>query len=151
MTSVGAGVTSVADCRLIELPRIEQPNGSLTAVHGGIEVPFPIARVFYVYDVVGGAIRGGHAHIRLEQFVVAVMGSVTVEVDDGAARRSFELNRAYRGLYIPIHIWADLVNFSSGAVVVVLASLPFDESEYIRDHELFQSYRRSLSGGSRLG
>jgi dTDP-4-dehydrorhamnose 3,5-epimerase-like enzyme len=147
MTTPGPGPTSVADCRLVELPRIEQDNGSLTAVHGEIDVPFRIARVFYVYDVVGGAVRGGHAHIRLEQFVVAVMGSVTVEVDDGASRRSFELNRAYRGLYIPTHIWADLVNFSSGAVAVVLASLPFDESEYIRDHERFQSHRRSLSEG----
>jgi dTDP-4-dehydrorhamnose 3,5-epimerase-like enzyme len=98
-----------------------------------------------VYDVVGGAVRGGHAHVELEQFVVAVMGSLTVLVDDGEERREVDLNRAYHGLYIPQHIWADLVNFSSGAVAVVLASLPYDEGEYIRDYDAFRSHRRALT------
>jgi dTDP-4-dehydrorhamnose 3,5-epimerase-like enzyme len=144
MTRGRSGIASVGDCRVTDLPRIEQPNGSLTPVHAGAEVPFSIERVFYVYDVVGGAVRGGHAHINLEQFVVAVMGSLTVVVDDGEERHEVDLNRAYLGLYIPQHIWADLVNFSSGAVAVVLASLPYDEDEYIRDYETFRSHRRAL-------
>ena len=144
MTRGRSGIASVGDCRVIDLPRIEQPNGSLTPVHAGAEVPFPIERVFYVYDVVGGAVRGGHAHIKLEQFVVAVMGSLSVVVDDGEERHEVDLNRAYHGLYIPQHIWADLVNFSSGAVAVVLASLAYDEDEYIRDYETFRSHRRAL-------
>src|SRR5690349_4433316 len=128
-------MTSVGDCRMVDLPRVEQPNGTLTAVHARAEVPFDIRRVFYVYDVVGGAVRGGHAHTKIEQFIVAIMGGLTVTVDDGKDKREFELNRAYKGLYIPRYLWADLVNFSGGAVAVVLASLPYDESEYIRDYD----------------
>jgi hypothetical protein len=141
-------VTTVDDCRLVELPKVFRPEGSITAVEGqGAEVPFSIARVFYVYDVVGGAVRGGHAHKQLEQFIVATMGSFTVELWDGERRRDVELNRAYFGLYVPPPIWTDLVDFSSGAVSVVLTSLPFDEADYVRDRDQFVAYRRALAGG----
>jgi uncharacterized RmlC-like cupin family protein len=101
--------------------------------------------VFYLYDVVGGAVRGGHAHKQLEQFIVAAMGGFTVVLWDGEREREVELNRAYAGLYVPPPIWTDLVNFSSGAVSVVLCSQHFDEADYIRDREQFATYRRSLA------
>jgi dTDP-4-dehydrorhamnose 3,5-epimerase-like enzyme len=131
---------------VVELPKIFMPEGSITPLEGpGDEVPFEIARVFYLYDVVGGAVRGGHAHKQLEQFIVAVMGGFTVTLWDGEARREIELNRAYQGLYVPPPIWTDLTNFSSGAVSVVLASDVFDEADYIRDADDFIAYRRQLA------
>jgi hypothetical protein len=139
-------VTGLDDCRLIDLPKIFMPEGSITPLEGaGDVVPFEIARVFYLYDVVGGAVRGGHAHRQLEQFIVAVMGGFTVSLWDGSERRDVELNRAYRGLYVPPPIWTDLTNFSSGAVSVVLASQHFEEADYIRDPNEFVEYRRGLT------
>jgi hypothetical protein len=138
-------MTGLDDCRLIDLPKIFMPEGSITPLEGASEVvPFEIARVFYLYDVVGGAVRGGHAHRELEQLIVAVMGGLTVSLWDGEQRRDVELNRAYQGLYVPPPIWTDLVNFSSGAVSVVLASRHFEESDYIRDPDDFVAYRRQL-------
>jgi dTDP-4-dehydrorhamnose 3,5-epimerase-like enzyme len=137
-------MTGLDDCKLLDLPRIFMPEGSITPLEGaGDVVPFEIERVFYMYDVVGGAVRGGHAHKELEQFVVATMGGLTVVLWDGERERHVELNRAYQGLYVPPPIWMDLVNFSSGAVVVVLASAHYDESDYIRDRDEFAAYRRA--------
>jgi hypothetical protein len=138
-------LTSLEDCRLVDLPKHFRPEGSITHVEGGRgAIPFEIARVFYLYDVVGGAVRGGHAHMRLEQFIVAAMGGFTVSLWDGERRREVELNRAYTGLYVPATIWMDLVNFSSGAVSVVLASHEYEEADYIRDPEQFAEFRRRL-------
>ena len=139
-------MTSVDDCTLIELPRIFMPEGSITPLEGaGDEVPFEIERVFYIYDVVGGAMRGGHAHKELHQFVVAAMGGLTVLLWDGERERHVELTRAYQGLLIPPPIWMELVNFSSGGVAVVLCSAHYDESDYLRKREQFAAYRRSLT------
>jgi uncharacterized RmlC-like cupin family protein len=138
-------VIGVDDCRLLDLPRVLQPEGSITAVEsGGGVVPFEIERVFYVYDITGGAARGGHAHRQLEQFIVAVMGGFTVVLRDGEGDREVELNSAYRGLYVPPTIWTELVNFSSGAVSAVLASQRFEEADYIRDQGEFAAYRLGL-------
>lgn len=136
-------MTSVDDCLLLDLPKIFMPEGSITPLEGARDiVPFEIVRVFYLYDVVGGAVRGGHAHKELEQFIVAVMGGFTVSLWDGRQRRDVDLTRAYRGLYVPPGIWMDLVNFSSGAVSVVLASHHYEEADYIRDRDEFAAYRR---------
>ena len=129
--------TRVDDCRLIELPKISRPEGNLTAVESGGIIPFEVARVYGLYDVPGGETRGGHAHRALQQLLVSVMGSFDVVLDDGRRTRTVTLNRAYYGLYIPRLIWRELVNFSSGGICVVLASLPYDEAEYIRDYALF--------------
>jgi hypothetical protein len=138
-------MNTVDDCRLVPLPRIDRPEGSITPVEGGTTIPFEIARVYYIYDVVQGASRGGHAHRDLQQLVVAVMSRFVVTVDDGSRRRRIELDRADQGLYIPPMIWRELEHFSSGAVCVVLASLPYDEADYIRDRDEFVSLRtRSL-------
>jgi hypothetical protein len=139
-------MTSVHDCRVVELPQISFSEGSITPLEGGAgEVPFEVARVFYLYDVVGGATRGGHAHKELEQMIVAVMGGFTVSLWDGEETRDVDLNRAYEGLYVPPPIWASLGNFTSGAVSVVLASQHFEEADYIRDRDDFAAYRRALA------
>jgi hypothetical protein len=138
--------TTVADCRILPLPSIQMPQGNITPVHGEREIPFDIARVFYLYDIPGGASRGGHAHLRLQQFIVSVLGAFDVILDDTTTRTTVTLNRAYQGLYVPPMIWAELVGFSSGAVSVVLASLPFDESDYLRDYDHYsREKQRSVS------
>lgn len=130
-------MSSVTDCRLMELPRIVSPEGSITPVESGRDVPFAIERIYYLYDVPGGAGRGGHAHLELEQLIVAVMGSFDLVVDDGASRHTFRLDRAYQGIYLPRLIWRELLNFSSGGICMVLASRPYEEGDYIRDYEAF--------------
>lgn len=130
-------VTSVNDCRLIELPRIADPRGNLTFIEGNRHIPFGIERVYYLYDVPGGASRGGHAHRELHQLLIAMSGSFDVLVDDGRTKRTFSLNRSYVGLFIPHLIWRELLNFSSGAVCTVLASNRYDEAEYFRDYDDF--------------
>jgi dTDP-4-dehydrorhamnose 3,5-epimerase-like enzyme len=126
-------------CKLIELPVVQNPQGNLTFIEGDRHIPFPIARVYYLYDVPGGATRGGHAHRALEQLIIAITGSFDVIVDDGSARRTVTLNRSRIGLHMPPMIWRELVNFSSGAVCIVLASAYYDESDYFRDYEEFRA------------
>jgi hypothetical protein len=135
-------VTTIADCRKIELPRTYRPEGSLTAVHGGGEIPFPIERVYYLYDVPGGESRGGHAHLQLQQVIVSVFGSFDVILDDATTRRTVTLNRAHHGLYLPTMIWRELVNFSSGGICLVLASQHYEEEDYIRDYNVFAATKR---------
>jgi WxcM-like, C-terminal len=130
-------MTSINDCQLIELPRIKHPSGNLTPVYTGMHVPFDITRIYYLYDIPGGETRGGHAHRGLQQLIVSAMGSFTVILDDGFSKRVITLNRAYYGLYVPTMIWRELVDFSSGAICLVLASLPYDEADYIRSYDLF--------------
>lgn len=128
----------VDDCRLIDLPVVHNPQGNLTFIEGQTHVPFDIARVYYLYDVPGGAERGGHAHKELQQLLVAMSGSFEIVVDDGVKRRGIRLNRSYVGLYMPSMIWRELVDFSSGSVCMVLASKPYEEADYIRDYDDFK-------------
>ena len=130
---------SVDDCRLVELPVIHNPQGNLTFIEGSEQVPFEIARVYYLYDVPGGATRGGHAHRQLQQLLIAMSGSFEVKLDDGARRRSIHLNRSYVGLYMPTMIWREIVDFSSGSVCMVLASAPYEEDDYIREYDAFRA------------
>ncbi|WP_227243193.1 sugar 3,4-ketoisomerase [Paraburkholderia caribensis] len=125
------------DCRTIELPKITDPRGNLTFVEGGNHIPFDIKRVYYLYDVPGGSDRGAHAHKNLHQFVVAMSGSFDIVLDDGDRQRRFHLNRSYYGLYICPMMWRTLDNFSSGGVCMVLASEPYNPSDYIRNHDEF--------------
>ena len=127
----------IEECRLIELPKIADPRGNLTFIEGGNHVPFDIRRVYYLYDVPGGATRAAHGHRALSQLRIAMSGSFDVTLDDGQPKHKFHLNRSYFGLYIPPMIWRDLDNFSSGSVCMVLASQPYDESDYFRDYQKF--------------
>ncbi|GAB6080269.1 sugar 3,4-ketoisomerase [Hydrogenophilus hirschii] len=128
---------TVDDCRLIDLPKITDPRGNLTFIEANRHIPFEIQRVYYLYDVPGGAERGGHAHKALHQFMVAMSGSFDVVLDDGSHKKRFHLNRSYFGLYICPMIWRELDNFSSGAVCMVLASDFYDESDYLRDYDAY--------------
>jgi hypothetical protein len=124
-------------CHLINLPKIQDPRGNLTFIEGQNHVPFDIKRVYYLYDVPGGAERGGHAHKNLHQFLIAMSGSFDVILDDGSERKRIHLNRSYSGLYICPMIWRELDNFSSGSVCMVLASEHYDEADYIREYDPF--------------
>jgi dTDP-4-dehydrorhamnose 3,5-epimerase-like enzyme len=124
-------------CRVVELPRVNDPRGNLTMIEGEQHVPFDIKRVYYLYDVPGGESRGGHAHRDLQQFIIAASGSFDVVVDDGVHRERFFLNRSYYGLYVPRLVWRELDNFSSGSVCLVLASEHYDEADYYRDYGEF--------------
>jgi len=128
---------SVEDCRLVELPKITDHRGNLTFIEGGRHAPFDIKRVYYLYDIPGGAHRAGHAHKKLNQMFIAMSGSFDVNLDDGFSKKKFHLNRSYLALYVPSLIWRDIDNFSSGAVCMALASAPFDETDYYRRYEDF--------------
>ncbi len=133
---------SLKDCRIIELPKIYDARGNLTFIENSRHIPFNIKRVFYLYDVPGGETRGGHAHLDLEQFIIAVSGSFDVILDDGFERKVFSLNRSYYGLYIPSMIWRELENFSSGSVCLVLTSDFYKEEDYILNYDYYKKIVR---------
>jgi hypothetical protein len=132
-------------CRIIELPIISDPRGNLSFIEGGRHIPFDIKRIYYLYDVPGGATRAGHAHKTLHQLLVAMSGSFNVTLDDGRERRDFHLNRSYYGLYIYPMVWREIDNFSSGSVCMALASDFYEEADYYRGYEEFL---RVVRGGS---
>lgn len=135
----------VFDCTMVELDKHHsERKGNLTVVENGETLPFDVKRVYYLYDVPGGENRGAHAHKELSQLIVAASGSFTVTLDDGKCKRSFFLNRPYQGLYVKPGMWRDLVDFSSGAVCMVLASDVYKKEDYIRAYDEFIEYRRSL-------
>ena len=128
---------SLSDCGIVELPKIQDVRGNLSFIESGRHIPFEMKRVYYLYDVPGGADRGAHAHKSLHQFVVAMSGSFDVVLDDGKQQQRFHLNRSYNGLYICPMMWSYLDNFSSGAVCMVIASGFYDEADYYRDYDQF--------------
>jgi dTDP-4-dehydrorhamnose 3,5-epimerase-like enzyme len=128
-------------CKMIDLPKISDPRGNLTFVEGGSQIPFDIQRVYYLYDVPGGAERGGHAHKDLHQLIIAMSGSFDVVLDDGKNKKRVHMNRSYNGLYVCPMIWRELDNFSSGAVLMVLASNKYDEADYYREYTDFMCAR----------
>jgi hypothetical protein len=128
---------SLTTCRICQLPQVQDPRGNLTFIESGRHIPFAIKRIFYLYDVPGGATRAGHALKSCHQFLIATSGSFDVSVDDGSEKQTFQLNRAYHGLYIPPLIWREISNFSSNSVCMVLASEFFSEEDYLRDYPAF--------------
>lgn len=135
---------SLQHCKIIDLPKIEDPRGNLTFIEGGRHVPFEIKRAYYLYDVPGGSHRGGHAHKDLHQLLIAMSGSFDITLDDGRTKFKYHLNRSYYGLYIPPMIWREIDNFSSGSVCMVLASEHYLEDDYYRDYDEF---RQVVTGG----
>lgn len=136
---------SIDLCQMVDLPKITDARGNLTFIEGCNHVPFDIERVYYLYDVPGGAERGGHAHKGLQQLIIAMSGSFDVVLDDGVKKKRVHLNRSYSGLYVCPMIWRELDNFSSGSVCMVLASNRYDEDDYYRDYDEFIG-ARSLRG-----
>lgn len=126
---------SKTEDKIINLPKILDPRGNLTVAQSLTHIPFDVSRVYWVYDVPAGESRGGHAHKRCLEFIVAVSGSFTVTLDDGHVQTSYHLNHPWQGLYVETGVWRTLNDFSSGAVCLVLASDPFEESDYIRDYD----------------
>ena len=137
--------TTIYDCCVLELPKIHNRAGNITPIDSGINWPFKIARTYYLYDIPGGETRGGHAHKQLHQLIVAASGSFDVLVDDGKNKKIVNLNRPYYGLYIVPGIWRELLNFSSGAICLVLASERYDENDYLRNYEDFLKYTNDTS------
>lgn len=129
---------SLQHCKIIDLPKIEDPRGNLTFIEGGRHIPFEIKRAYYLYDVPGGSHRGGHAHKDLHQLLIAMSGSFDITLDDGRTKFKYHLNRSYYGLYIPPMIWREIDNFSSGSVCMVLASEHYLEDDYYRDYDEFR-------------
>lgn len=129
----------IDQCKLVDLPVIHNPQGNLTFIEEERHVPFPIARVYYLYDVPEGAVRGGHAHRELEQLILPIGGSFDVVLDDGSRRERIVLDQPRVGLYLPRLIWRELENFSAGAFCLVLASAPYEESDYYRDYDEFRA------------
>jgi dTDP-4-dehydrorhamnose 3,5-epimerase-like enzyme len=123
---------------IINLPKIEDSRGNLSFVEENEHIPFKINRTYWIYDVPGGEIRGGHAYKKNQEFVIALSGSFSVIVDDGIVRKTISLNRSYYGLYIPKGIWRQMENFSTNSLALVLASIPYDPSDYIYDYEVFK-------------
>jgi dTDP-4-dehydrorhamnose 3,5-epimerase-like enzyme len=128
---------SINDCKIIELPQIADPRGNLTAIEAQRDIPFEIKRVYYLYDVPGGATRAGHGHKTLRQVIIAMSGSFDVLLDDGVNKEKYHLNRSYYGLYVAPMMWREINNFSSGSVCMVLASDHYDEIDYYRYYEDF--------------
>lgn len=126
---------SFKECRIIELPKVTDPRGNLTFIEAQRIIPFEIKRVYYLYDVPGGAVRAGHGHKTLKQLIIAMSGSFDVLLDDGFERERYHLNRSYFGLYVSPMMWREIDNFSSGSVCMVLASDYYDESDYFRHYE----------------
>jgi dTDP-4-dehydrorhamnose 3,5-epimerase-like enzyme len=134
---------TIKNCNVIELPKIHNRSGNLTVLENLINIPFKVKRVYYLYDVPGGSDRGGHSHRELQQILVSVSGAFDVLLDDGENKKIVHLDRPYIGLTIPPGIWREILNFSSGAICLVLASLSYNEEDYIRDYFDYQAFRNS--------
>ena len=134
---------TVFDCSIVHFPKIQNRAGNITPIQNNIESPFAIKRVYYLYDVPGGESRGAHAHKELEQLIIAASGSFDVTIDDGNNKKTFSLNRPYFGLHLKPGMWRELSNFSSGSICLVLASLLYAESDYIRDYEDFLGFKKN--------
>ena len=133
---------TVFDCSLLEISKINNEAGNLTILENGLNIPFDVKRIYYLYDVPSGSARGGHANIELEQYIIAACGSYDVILDDGKNKKNFTLNRPNLALHILPGMWRELDNFSSGSISMVLASKLYDEKDYIRDYNQFLNYKR---------
>jgi oxalate decarboxylase/phosphoglucose isomerase-like protein (cupin superfamily) len=134
--------STVYDCTLLQLPKAHNDAGNITAINSAVEIPFQINRIYYLYDVPGGEARGGHAHKKLQQLIVAASGSFDIILDDSKIKRTIHLNRPDTGLLMPSGLWRELDNFSSGAICLVLASKVYDVDDYIRDYSFFKTYKK---------
>lgn len=133
--------TTVSDCRIIDIRKYTDNRGYLSVIEGGIDIPFEIKRIYYLY-MVPEAARGAHAHKELQQLMIATSGSVHVTLDDGTEKKTVVLDKPWKGLLVVPGLWRDLDNFSGGTVLMCLASEKYDEGDYIRDYEEFLAYKR---------
>lgn len=134
---------TVFDCSIIDVSKVHNEAGNITVIENGINIPFDVKRVYYLYDIPGGEARGGHAHYELEQYLIAASGSFDVILDDGKNRKIVTLNRPNLALHIVPGLWRELDNFSSGSISLVLASHLYDDKDYIKDYEQFLNYKKN--------
>ena len=127
--------SNLSDIKVINLPKVEDPRGNLSFIEEGQHIPFKIERAYWIYDVPGGQVRGGHAFRKQLELIVAISGSFDVIIDDGTNKKTFSLNRSYYGLYIPAGLWRQMENFSTNSLAMVLSSTAFSEDDYIRDYQ----------------
>ena len=135
--------TTIDDCKIIQLPKVEDPRGSLTYIYENEHVPFPIRRVFYIYDVPAGKDRGAHAHKECWEFIIAASGALEVHVNDGTRDKTVTLNRPFQGILVPPGIWAHEHEFSAGVLCLVLTSHDYDENDYIRDYDEYLEFKKA--------
>lgn len=128
--------------KIIQLPKFFDARGNLSVIEEFKEIPIKIERVYWIYDVPGGEIRGGHAYKENQEFIVAMSGSFDVHLDDGKEKKTFHLNRSYYGLYVPKGLWREMDNFSTNSLALVLSSTKYDVNDYIRDYEEFKRFKR---------
>lgn len=132
---------TVFDCSVLQFSKIQFDSGNITSLHGEIDLPFRIERVFYLYDIPGGEERGAHAHKECHQLLIAASGAFDIMLDDGKTKRTVMLNRPYMGLHIPPGVWAAEMGFSSGSICLVLASHTYDAEDYIRNYNDFLNFK----------
>ena len=128
--------------KIIELPKFTDPRGNLSFLENENQIPFKIARSYWIYDVPGGETRGGHAFKANDEFIIALSGAFDVVLDNGREKQKFQLNRSYYGLYVPKGWWREMENFSTNSVAFILSSIPYDENDYIRDYDDFKSLEK---------
>ena len=136
-------MVTVEDVKIIELPKITDPRGNLSFVEQLNHVPFEIKRTYWIYDVPGGESRGGHAFMANQEFIVALSGAFDVVVDDGRSKKRFTLNRSYYGLFVPAGLWREMEDFSTNSFAMEFGSMPYDESDYIREYSFFLNLKRN--------
>lgn len=136
--------TTIDECRIIDLGKHHGATGNITVVENGKAIDFDINRVFFIYDIPGGATRGAHAHKTLRELIIAATGSFEVRVFDGEREKTFLLNHPSQALLLPNGVWEELKNFSSGAIALVLASTPYNPDDYYRDFDEFLKHKKEL-------
>lgn len=129
------------NAEIVNLPKIVDPRGNLSFIEEEKQIPFKIERTYWIYDVPGGEVRGGHAFKNQQEFIVALSGSFDVIIDDGINKQTYLLNRSYYGLYIPVGLWRQMENFSTNSLAIVLSSTQFSEDDYIREYADFLKYK----------
>jgi hypothetical protein len=134
--------STVFDCSIIDISKIHNKAGSITVIENDENAPFTVKRIYYLYDIPAGEIRGGHAHYELEQYIIAASGSFDVVLDDGKNKRVVNLNRPYLALHVVSGLWRELNNFSSGSISLVLASEKYMEEDYVRNYEEFLNFKK---------
>jgi hypothetical protein len=129
--------------RLINLPRIKDPRGNLSFFENNNQIPFKIKRTYWIYDVPGGEVRGGHAFKESEEFIIALSGSFDIVLHDGISEKKINLNRSYYGLYVPKLLWRSLENFSTNSLALIVSSIGYDSYDYIRDFNDFKKIKNA--------
>ncbi|MER2520129.1 MAG: FdtA/QdtA family cupin domain-containing protein [Bdellovibrionales bacterium] len=135
----------ISNCKMIPVQKITDPRGDIGVIEGERQIPFAINRIYYSYNTPQGIARGGHAHKKLQQLMIAMAGSFDIMIDDGNAQKTYTLSQPCQGLYICPMIWRELTNFSPDAICMVLASEYYDEDDYFRDYKQFLEAKKALA------